>query len=290
MSTGRYQECGHCGYSLFGLGQDGSCPECGRYFNLRTGQGLKFEGSPDSHAAWLLRRIRTVIFAVLTAMILCCSGASLLWDNPRWACTGSVILAVMLLATLTSYLYEKDEQPEPLNPQRPLVGKVQLVDAQNPISPPPVRSHFCRRCGQDLGGMPIRGTCCECGRPYDKGKLIGITTRPTSEARMDWVLYRHRRWVIWGLLGFVAMCAGLSGLASAQGLAAAVWTGLVLLLLGFMIVAVHTALRLQALDMFRAWGPLRPKPPAKEGPDPEPGAPKAAAPGDLRPHDESPRL
>ncbi len=105
--------CGKCNYDLAGLTVAGQCPECGQYFNRRSGEGLKTDGAYSSRQARadaLLARLRTIALAVLT--VICISGAvasELAVGNTRWMAICLLIGSIMLLATITSFVYEKPE-------------------------------------------------------------------------------------------------------------------------------------------------------------------------------------
>ena len=99
--------CGKCGYELVGIAQAGTCPECGRYYNLGTGQG-----TTQRRAPWLLRHVRTLAMVAFAAVILVCSGLiSLAARNALGlVLTGLLIAGVVLLGAVVSYMSEKQEQ------------------------------------------------------------------------------------------------------------------------------------------------------------------------------------
>lgn len=99
--------CAHCGYELSGLAAAGRCPECGRGYNLETGQGTTARRQP-----WLVRHIRTLSLLGLAVVILGCSGLlSLVGRNAvSLVLCGLLFAGVTLAAAVLSYLSEKEDQ------------------------------------------------------------------------------------------------------------------------------------------------------------------------------------
>ncbi len=113
--------CANCGYELTGLGQVGRCPECGSFYSRRTGEGIRHASADQLWVEWLLLRLRTVALGLAAVMVMICaglvewarqragSGAGSLWHS-RAIWVGAFVAVVLVVAAITSYVYEKDEQ------------------------------------------------------------------------------------------------------------------------------------------------------------------------------------
>lgn len=110
MSDVRTRTCSQCGYDLTGLpGLEGTCPECGQFWDVMTGRGLgdlTAQGRRRSYT--LLNRVRTILILAFTLCVMVCGGlASLIASNPwRPIALAGFIALVGLLAAVTSYFYE----------------------------------------------------------------------------------------------------------------------------------------------------------------------------------------
>lgn len=102
--------CSQCGYDLTGLAAgQGRCPECGQSWDRQTGQGLEQSNlSTTAHQSRRINRLRTWGLLFATAMVLTCGGlGTLIAANPlRPLAIAGILVAVLLLAALTSYVYE----------------------------------------------------------------------------------------------------------------------------------------------------------------------------------------
>lgn len=114
MTSGPKQlHCAECGYDLMGLPQRGKCPECGAYFDQVRGTGLSSNRSQQMQRHdRLLRRLRTILLAVVAVAFMGCGGLlAMVVDEPaRPIWIASVFALFMLLAAVTSFVYEKDEE------------------------------------------------------------------------------------------------------------------------------------------------------------------------------------
>lgn len=102
--------CIRCGYELTGLQDVGKCPECGNPYSTRAMLGVKVPEPGYAKGERLFRRVRTIALGILALCVLSCGGlVSLFVPRPdrAWAIAG-VLALVMLLAAVTSYVYEKE--------------------------------------------------------------------------------------------------------------------------------------------------------------------------------------
>ena len=110
MAIHETNHCIHCGYDLRGLSFAGQCPECGSRYDKSIGMGIKEELTPETRGARLMARIRTIFLAVLAVMVVGCGGlVTWLSGRPRAVWLGVLVGAVLVLATVTSFVYEKGE-------------------------------------------------------------------------------------------------------------------------------------------------------------------------------------
>ena len=104
--------CDDCGYDLTGLADQGNCPECGAYFNLRAGTGLRSgQAARMQRTDRLLARARTIGLLLAAAATIGCGGlAILIAQNPNQPLTiAGIVAGMLLLAAVTSFLYEKPD-------------------------------------------------------------------------------------------------------------------------------------------------------------------------------------
>lgn len=73
---------------------------------------------------------------------------------------------------------------------------------------PAVVDEHCGKCGYDLTGLPLAGTCPECGQVYDVLRHRGIRMAESSTQRGDRVAARLRT-VAWGIAA--VLCLGCGG-------------------------------------------------------------------------------
>lgn len=235
--------CARCGYDLVGIGDIGRCPECGSPFNLNTGEGMRHQGNAEVYSIWLGRRIRTILLGVMTAFMIMCTGVSAFFSK-RGPWTGAVFVLIMALATLTSYIYERDSLPgmenEP-DPQPPAPRGATASPRPLRPAPPPVPHPRCKKCKYDLSHSPIRGECPECGNPYDRGSLKGIVIPLTPQERAQ--LLRDR--AIQGVVAvFCIFCAILAVALywHVQGPQRTLWTAAVIVGAGALYIATRITL------------------------------------------------
>ncbi|MEM1209879.1 MAG: hypothetical protein AAGI54_11490 [Planctomycetota bacterium] len=111
MAIGDSFFCGDCGYELTGLHHSGSCPECGRAYDMGSGVGVSSEASRRSaRGDFLMRRLRTIALGLITLGIV---GLTVLVASLNQSIKpvmwGGLFAAIAGLATLTSFLYERSE-------------------------------------------------------------------------------------------------------------------------------------------------------------------------------------
>ena len=102
--------CNRCNYNLTGLPAESKCPECGAAYSTRALLGVKVPEQGYAKGERIARRVRTIIFAVLAVgFLILGGGVSLVVNRPdrAWAISG-VIALTLALASITSYVYEKD--------------------------------------------------------------------------------------------------------------------------------------------------------------------------------------
>lgn len=103
--------CDRCRYDLAGLPDVGQCPECGNPYSIRAMLGVVVPEPGYAQGERWARRFRTLFLIVLALMMLSCGGL-LSMIVPRgdraWGVAG-VLAGLLLLAALTSYVYEKDK-------------------------------------------------------------------------------------------------------------------------------------------------------------------------------------
>ena len=115
------RHCAKCEYDLTGLRNLGRCPECGSYFNTYTGEGIQKEISGQEKFDRAMCRLRTILLVLAAAGVMICSGViewfrspvgqgSRSWWDSQAMWTGGLIAAILLMAALTSFVYEKDEK------------------------------------------------------------------------------------------------------------------------------------------------------------------------------------
>ena len=104
--------CNQCDYELAGLRRSrGTCPECGQYFNLLSGEGVAGRAS-DRHRRGerFAARLRTVLLGLLAVGLMGCGGLlSLAASDPLVPLLSmGLIAAVAGLAAVVSFLSERD--------------------------------------------------------------------------------------------------------------------------------------------------------------------------------------
>ncbi|HEX7009577.1 MAG TPA: hypothetical protein VF184_06315 [Phycisphaeraceae bacterium] len=111
MHAAEPRPCPRCGYDLTGLARRGRCPECGQFYDLaylptRSPDNESFSRRSDRIAA----RLRTIALALLTLFALICGGllSAYIPNRDRAIAYTAIFVFLGLLATLTSYFYEKD--------------------------------------------------------------------------------------------------------------------------------------------------------------------------------------
>ena len=113
--------CEDCGYDLSGLGMRGHCPECGRYFDTLTGEGLSTaSGSgPSEQASERYRRGERLVrrlgmwFMILMALgVLSCGGIFALFvDDWRYPmATAGIVALIFGLSGLSWYLGDDSDR------------------------------------------------------------------------------------------------------------------------------------------------------------------------------------
>lgn len=71
---------------------------------------------------------------------------------------------------------------------------------------------YCGKCGYDLSGLPVRGSCPECGQRYDTQARVGIQRTSRRQQKADRLLRRIRTIACFLAAGVVMGCAGLLSL------------------------------------------------------------------------------
>jgi len=104
--------CSNCGYELLGLPRQGRCPECGQYYNMLSGEGTKGTEAAEEKLSFIFRRIRTVVLGLMTLASVGCGSCLSFYvlqnNNNKPFGISLVIGGLLLLATIASYLYERD--------------------------------------------------------------------------------------------------------------------------------------------------------------------------------------
>lgn len=104
--------CRQCGYDFTGLREQGRCPECGSYYNLANGEGVRDqERDRNQRTTFLVRRVRTILLVVGAVLVMICAGgvSAMARVPAKPLYIGAFVAAVLLLAAATSYVYERDE-------------------------------------------------------------------------------------------------------------------------------------------------------------------------------------
>ena len=100
-----------------------TCTECGAYYNLRTGDGTSSFSVKQLKVTRIVRRLRMISLLAAAVLVVVCVGViewykrisgigttpPSLWDS-RVLRVGGFAAVVLLVAALTSYLYERDGQ------------------------------------------------------------------------------------------------------------------------------------------------------------------------------------
>lgn len=98
--------CQQCGYELVGLGERGTCPECGRAFDLDT---VYRDSNQPEHP--LVRYSAAIFWGALALFVLVCGAVlAALVDDPL----GAVLLTLLIagLAGFGSFAYWWSERAE----------------------------------------------------------------------------------------------------------------------------------------------------------------------------------
>ncbi|MEX0744257.1 MAG: hypothetical protein WD118_01535 [Phycisphaeraceae bacterium] len=102
--------CSHCGYELTGLETQGRCPECGRYFDHTTREGVSQPPTRlDRSRLWLDKHLRTTVIGVVGGIMLVVFATLLVLASTPTARTMpllGVLAAAWLLIVLASYFEE----------------------------------------------------------------------------------------------------------------------------------------------------------------------------------------
>ena len=103
--------CSKCGYDLTGLDRLGVCPECGQPYDAQRSVGVDDTNHPQRRLDRLLKRVWTLSLIVAMLVVIACSGTCALFvPKPRTAIAiGGFVLLVLILATIISYLSQKEE-------------------------------------------------------------------------------------------------------------------------------------------------------------------------------------
>lgn len=111
----RQKVCEQCGYELVTRALQGTCPECGAYWDAMTGRGLQGDrAARRQRRDRLINRLRTIALGVAALLMLSCGGffswlAYASGRNPwRPIAVVGVLAAVLVLAAVTSYVYEDE--------------------------------------------------------------------------------------------------------------------------------------------------------------------------------------
>lgn len=115
MTLGVGKLCGQCEYDLTGLPPRGACPECGQYYNMRTGQGISTTaGEQQRRADRIMARVRTILLLVAIVVVMGCGGL-LSWlvhlAQGKWLTPivmAGMISVILLMAAMLSYLNERE--------------------------------------------------------------------------------------------------------------------------------------------------------------------------------------
>lgn len=107
----RREHCGNCGYDLHGLRMEGTCPECGQFYDKFTRKGLGSRLTERQQKAdRLLARLRTILLLALAGFVLLIGFVLTLvvtdWRKP--VLISAVVASVFALAGLSSFLHERD--------------------------------------------------------------------------------------------------------------------------------------------------------------------------------------
>ncbi|QDU34887.1 hypothetical protein KS4_29630 [Poriferisphaera corsica] len=110
MTDSSTENCENCDYELLGLPAQGSCPECGHFYNKLTGKGIaNSKRNSVQKFDRLMLRARTIALASI-AVIIMLIGVILSFNSPTPGIplfVSGIIAFVFLLATVLSFLSEK---------------------------------------------------------------------------------------------------------------------------------------------------------------------------------------
>ncbi len=102
-------QCATCRYDLSGLGVQGKCPECGTYFNRRSGENIHGGASYSRRQSEMDRKLTWAKAITLTVLGVAAAGGGLAATvlaggrNDRWLYLGLMAGGFLLLWALTAY-------------------------------------------------------------------------------------------------------------------------------------------------------------------------------------------
>ena len=100
------KSCGHCGYELTGLSEEGQCPECGAYYDVWSGRGLANDKMAGHRRGDQVVKVIQTLGLLFLGILILGVGAVYTWKTdglgPLILC--GVVSVIFFISTVVSGL------------------------------------------------------------------------------------------------------------------------------------------------------------------------------------------